>query len=283
MDFVPLTKTQRQEFDANGYLVVPGALDAKTVQRLTEAGDRLMSTFEYEGFYAHRRPGLVQEEDIFASLVTNTSTISLVAQLLGPNIHLTNTALIYKYPQPSNALTSRNWHRDLGVQLDIGHKHLPRLGLKVGYCLTDFTEPNSGATLFVRKSHSWPEPLAIPKGKVDPPVFDEPRLHAGDAFLFENRIYHAPALNFTDTVAKVAIYGYHYCWVKPDYYLQYYNDKLQPDEPLLAKLDNVGRQLLGAQEDTKGRIAPNGIHWALEEWAAHHNITLQRYPQVVES
>ena len=94
MDFVPLTKTQRQEFDANGYLIVRGALDAKTVQGLTEAGERLMSSFEYEGFYAHRRPGLVQEEDIFASLVTNTSTISLVAQLLGPNIHLTNTALI---------------------------------------------------------------------------------------------------------------------------------------------------------------------------------------------
>ena len=136
--------------------------------------------------------------------------------------------------------------------------------------MTDFTKPNSGATLFVRKSHIFREPLAIPKVEVDPPVF-------------ENRIYHAPALNFTDTVAKVAIYGYHYCWVKPDYYLQYYNDKLQPDELLLAKLDNVSRQLLGAQEDTKGRIAPNGIHWALEEWAAHHNITLQRYPQVVES
>ena len=92
-----------------------------------------MSSFEYEGFYAHRRPGLVQEEDVFASLVTNASTIPLVAQLLGPNIHLTNTALIYKYPQPSDSLISRNWHRDLGVQLDIGHKHLPRLGLKVGY------------------------------------------------------------------------------------------------------------------------------------------------------
>ena len=70
MDFVPLTKTQRQEFDANGYLVVPRALDAETVQGLTEAGDRLMASFEHEGFYAHRRPGLVQEEDVFASLVT---------------------------------------------------------------------------------------------------------------------------------------------------------------------------------------------------------------------
>ena len=36
MDFVPLTRTQRQEFDANRYLVVPGVLDAKTVQGQTE-------------------------------------------------------------------------------------------------------------------------------------------------------------------------------------------------------------------------------------------------------
>ena len=98
--------------------------------------------------------------------------------------------------------------------------------------MTDLTEPNSGATLFVRKSHSFPEPLAIPKGEVDPPVF-------------ENRIYHAPALT-----SPIRSPGGHLrlslLLGKPDYYLQYYNDKLQPDEPLLAKLDDVSRQLLGA-------------------------------------
>ncbi len=204
MDFVRLTEEQRQTFDRDGYLIVPQA----------------------------------------TKLATNSSTVSLIVQLLGPNIHITNTSLIYKHPQSSMTSEPRNWHRDVGVHLDVGHQICPRVGLKVGYCLTDFTEPNSGATLFVRESNNLAEPLAIPAGQIDPPAYDEPMLRAGDAFLFESRIYHAPALNFTNRIAKVVIYGYHYRWIKPDYYLRYHNDRLQPDDDLTEKLDDIGRQLL---------------------------------------
>ena len=282
MDFVQLTEKQRRDFNENGYLIVPQALDQATVDRLIEGGDRLMESFEYEDYYAHRRPGLVQEEDAYASLVTNASTVPLIVQLLGPNIHITNTALIYKHPQKPETPEFRNWHRDVGVHLDLGHRELPRVGLKIGYCLTDFDEPNSGATMFVRKSNNLSEPLPIPKGKVDPLEFDEPILRAGDAYLFESRLYHAAALNFTDQVAKVVIYGYHYSWVKQDYYLRHYNGRVQPDAALLDKLDDVGRQLLDAEEGTDGRSAPNGIHWPLVEWAEHHNVMPEQQTQVVE-
>ena len=282
MDFVQLTDTQRRDFNENGYLIVPQALDRATVDRLIEGGDRLMESFEYEDYYAHRRPGLIQEEDAYASLITNSSTVPLIVQLLGPNIHITNTALIYKHPQSPEMPTVRNWHRDVGVNLDLGHRGLPRVGLKIGYCLTDFTGPNSGATMFVRKSNNLSEPLPIPKGKVDPLEFDEPILRAGDAFLFESRIYHAAGLNFTDQVAKVAIYGYHYSWIKPDYYLRHYNGRLQPDAALLEKLDDAGRQLLDAGEGTDGRSAPNGIHWPLVEWAEHHGVMPEKQTHVVE-
>ena len=282
MDFVQLTETQRRDFEENGYLIVPQALDRATIDRLIEGGDRLMESFEYENYYAHRRHGLIQEEEAFASLITNPSTVPLIVQLLSPNIHITNTALIYKHPQAPETPDFRNWHRDVGVHLDLGHRALPRVGLKIGYCLTDFAEPNSGATLFVRKSNNRSEPLPIPKGKVDPLEFDEPILRAGDAFLFESRIYHAAALNFTDQVAKVVIYGYHYSWVKPDYYLRHYNGRLQPEAPLLEKLDDIGRQLLDAAEGTDGRSAPNGIHWPLVEWAEHHNAMPEKQTHVVE-
>ena len=282
MDFVQLTETQRRDFEENGYLIVPQALDRATIDRLIEGGDRLMESFEYENYYAHRRHGLIQEEEAFASLITNPSTVPLIVQLLSPNIHITNTALIYKHPQAPETPDFRNWHRDVGVHLDLGHRALPRVGLKIGYCLTDFAEPNSGATLFVRKSNNRSEPLPISKGKVDPLEFDEPILRAGDAFLFESRIYHAAALNFTDQVAKVVIYGYHYSWVKPDYYLRHYNGRLQPEAPLLEKLDDIGRQLLDAAEGTDGRSAPNGIHWPLVEWAEHHNAMPEKQTQVVE-
>lgn len=280
MEFVQLTAAQRQEFNENGYLIVREAIDNEMLCRLTESGDALMDAFEYHGYYAHRRDGLVQEP-VFAELATQSKAVPLILQLLGTNIHITNTALIYKHPQPPEKPENRNWHRDVGVHLDVGHEGCPRVGLKVGYCLTDFSVPNSGATWFVRKSHTLGEPLRIPIGEVDPPVYDEPLLHAGDAFLFESRIYHAAGLNFTTNVSKVVIYGYHYRWVKPDHYLRYYNDTLQPDASVVSHLDDLGRQFLGAAEDTQGRRDLNGVHWAGAEWAAAHQLKLEQAPQVV--
>lgn len=280
MEFVQLTETQRQEFEENGYLIVRSAIDSEMIQRLTETGDRLMESFEYHDYYAHRRDGLVQEP-AFADLATQSKAVPLILQLLGTNIHITNTALIHKHPQAPEKPDNRNWHRDVGVHLDVGHAGCPRVGLKVGYCLTDFSVPNSGATWFIRKSHKLSKPLGIPEGTVDPPVYDEPLLHAGDAFLFESRIYHAAGLNFREHISKVVIYGYHYRWIKPDYYLRYYNDSLQPDETVVENLDDLGRQFLGASTDTQGRRDPNGVHWAGTEWAAAHHLNLEQAPQVV--
>ncbi len=280
MEFVQLTAAQRQEFEENGYLIVRSAIDNDMIEHLTEAGNRLMASFEYHGYYAHRRDGLVQEP-VFAALATRSKAVPLILQLLGTNIHITNTALIYKHPQAPEKPDNRNWHRDVGVHLDVGHQGCPRVGLKVGYCLTDFSVSNSGATWFIRKSHKLEGPLGIPEGEVDPPVYDEPLLRAGDAFLFESRIYHAAGLNFRKNIAKVVIYGYHYRWIKPDYYLRYYNDTRQPEAELVENLDDLGRQFLGASTDTQGRIDPNGVHWAGAEWAKSHNLDLEQAPQTV--
>ena len=279
MDFVRLTEKQRQDFDRNGYLIVPQAINEQTIALLTESGDQLMASFEYEGFYAHKRHGLLQEAS-FLSLVVNSSAVSLIIQLLGTNIHITNTALIYKHPQAETSVSERNWHRDVGVHLDLGHDHLPRVGLKAGYCLTDCMEPNSGATLLVAGSNNLTQPLIIPAGQTDPPEFDEPFLKAGDAFLFESRTYHAPALNFTDSIAKSVIYGYHYRWIKPDYYLRYYDGQQQPGEHSLKNMDDISRQLLGARTDTANRTAPDGIEWPIREWTERNNIVPEQIPQV---
>ena len=269
MEFVQLTDAQREEFEENGYFIVRSVLDTDMIERLIETGDRLMASFERDGYYAHKREGLVQEP-VFAELTSQTKAIPLVIQLLGTNIHITNTALIYKHPQPPEEPESRGWHRDAGLFLDIGYKNCPRVGLKAGYCLTDFTVPNSGGTLFVPKSHKSGEPLGIPKGEIDPiEPYDEPVLRAGDAFFFENRIYHTAGVNFTDQVAKVVIYGYHYAWLKPEPYLIHYNDKLQPEDKVRENLDDLGKQFLGAGGN------------AIADWAATHGLRFEEVPHVV--
>ncbi len=269
MEFVQLSAEQRQEFDENGYFIMRSVLDEDMLARLTEAGDRIVDAMDTDAQYVHKRDGLVQEP-AFAELTSQTKAIPLVIQLLGTNIHITNTALLYKRPQPRELPENRGWHRDVGLHLDLGHKNCPRVGLKVAYCLSDLDVPNSGATLFVRKSHVSGEPLGIPEGEIDPiESYDEPLLKAGDAYFFENRIYHTTGQNYTDKTAKVVIYGYHYAWIKPEGYLLYHNDRQQPDEDVLQNVDDLGKQFLG------------GGGGAASQWAAEHNLKIEQEPQVV--
>ena len=268
MEFVQLTDTQRQEFEENGYFIVRSVLDDDMISRLTEAGDRIIESRNSDAQYVHIRDGLVQEP-VFAELTSQTKAIPLVIQLLGTNIHITNTALIYKHPQREELPENRGWHRDVGVHLDLGH-NCPRVGLKVAYCLTDQTVPNSGATLFISKSHTSGEPLGIPEGEIDPiQPYDEPLLRPGDVYFFESRVYHASGQNYTDRTSKVVIYGYHYSWLKPEGYLLHYNDQQQPDEDVLENVDDLGKQFLG------------GGGGAAAQWATENNLKLEQAPQVV--
>lgn len=280
MDFIRLTTGQRRSFEEDGFLVVPGALPAETVARLVEAGDRLarplLSKPELRGKpeYNHLdlRPGLLREEALF-DLVAHGSTVPLVVQLLSPNIHLHSTALIYKRPEsPDDPPFRRGWHRDIRIPRDLGHKGLPLVGIKVCYCLTDFQQSSCGMTLMARGTHLRAEPLAIPKGGVDPPGVEvcDLRLNAGDALFFENRIFHTAAPNRSDRVSKVLMYGYAYRWMKPEVYLEV------PDPRLLEKADPVTRQLLGGYRDV------DTPPWALQRWAERHHAHPEPVPWTVE-
>lgn len=281
MDFVPLTHEQRRSFDEDGFLVVRGALDRVEVARLVEACDRLASVFLNKPRVLNRpeynhldlRPGLLGEKPLF-ELVSHSSTVPLVVQLLSPNIHLHSTALICKRPEsPDAPRFRRGWHRDIRIPQDLGHEGLPRVGVKICYCLTDFHQSDSGMTLLARKSHLRTEPLAIRKGEVDPEGVElcDLRLNAGDAFLFENRLYHTAAPNLSERTSKVLMYGYSYRWMKPEVYLE------SPDERALWQADPVTRQLLGGYRDVDTQP------WALKEWAKRHGALPRAVPWTVEA
>jgi ectoine hydroxylase-related dioxygenase (phytanoyl-CoA dioxygenase family) len=280
LDFVQLTPEQRRSFDEDGFLVVPGALTAEKVARLVEAGDRLAEPLlrkpklfgRPEFNHLDLRPGLLREEALFA-LVAHAPTVPLVVQLLSPNIHLHSTTLIYKRPEsPDAPAFRRGWHRDIRIPRDLGHKGLPLVGVKVCYCLTDFQRPDSGMTLMARGTHLREEPLAIRKGQVDPLGVEvcDIRLNAGDALLFENRIFHTAAPNRSERTSKVLIYGYAYRWMKPEVYLE------APDKRHLEKADTITRQLLGGYLDVDTQP------WALQRWAKRHGVKYDPVPWTIE-
>ncbi len=277
LDFVPLKPEQRTTFEEDGFLVVRKALPAETVDRLVEEGDRLAHAFLNKPQVTNRpeynhldlRPGLLKEKALL-ELVSNSSTVPLVVQLLGPNIHLHSTALIYKRPTPEAPTFRRGWHRDIRIPRDLGHQSLPRVGIKICYCLTDFPEPNSGMTVLAPKTHLRTEPLKLRKGEVDPEGIEvaDLKLNAGDAFLFENRIFHTAAPNLSARVSKVLMYGYAYRWMKPEIYL---------DPPLRRQGDSVTWQLLGGYRDIDTPA------WALQSWARRHGVVPAEVPWTVEA
>jgi ectoine hydroxylase-related dioxygenase (phytanoyl-CoA dioxygenase family) len=281
VNFTQLTAEQRQSFDEDGFLVVRNAVDRETLDRLVAAGDKRARAFldkpevlEKEEYnHLDLRPGLLKEKTLRA-LVTHSTTVPLVVQLLSPNIHLHSLALIYKRPvSPEVTAFRRGWHRDIRIPKDLGHRDLPRVGVKICYCLTDFHKPNSGMTLFARRSHLDSEPLAISKGEIDPKHAEvcDLTLNAGDAVLFENRIFHTAAPNRSDRVSRVLIYGYAYRWLKPEVYLDV------PDEQLLAKSDPITRQLLGGYRDV------DTVPWALQRWARTHGVEPETVPWTIET
>ncbi len=280
MDFTQLTSEQRRSFDEDGFLVVPNALPAETVRQLTEAADRLARSFLDKPHVADRpeynhldlRPGLLREEAMLA-LVTNASTVPLIVQLLSPNIHLHSTTLICKRPELPDAPTfRRGWHRDIRIPRDLGHVGLPRVGIKICYCLTDFHQPDSGMTLMARGSHLRTTPLAIPQGQVDPCGVEvcDIRMNSGDALLFENRIFHTAAPNRSDRTSKVLMYGYSYRWMKPEVYLE------TLDKQYLEQASPIVRQLLGGYRDVDTQP------WALKEWARRHHVEPEPVPWTVD-
>ena len=270
MDFVPLTGDQRRAFAEDGFLVVPNALDRETVDRLLSVADRLADSFlnkpvvDGKPEYNHLdiRRGLMREKALF-DLVTHSTTVPLVVQLLGPNIHLHSTSIIYKRPETGELPAfRRGWHRDLRMARDLGNAGLPLAGLKICYCLTDFPAPNSGMTLMARGSHLHNEPLRVPKGGVDPVDAEvcDPRMNAGDALFFEHRTFHTAAPNLSDRTSKVVIYGYSYRWMRTEVYLE------TSEVEDLVQTDPIMRQLLGGYRDV------DTPPWALERWLKKHGL-----------
>ena len=281
MDFVQLKPEQREAFDRDGFLVLRDAVDAETLASLIEAGDRLAESFLLKPHVQNRpeynhidlRPGLLREPALLA-LVTHPTTVPLIVQLLSPNIHLHSTALIYKRPESPDAPSfRRGWHRDIRIPRDLGHENLPRVGIKICYCLTDFHQSDCGMTLMARGTHLRTKPLVIKKGEIDPADEEvcDLKLNAGDALLFENRIFHTAAPNRSNRTSRVLMYGYAYRWMKPEVYLE------NPSRQHLEKSDPVMYQLLGGYRDVDTPA------WALQSWAKRHNVLPKPVPWEVEA
>ncbi len=280
LPYTPIPQEQIRHFDEKGYLIVRNALDADEIATLEATSDRLIDsdlqtnrqsnpTGLYDGFR-----NTITLDDAYLPLLAHPKILPLVIHLLGANLQLITSHLIYKYPNPPDTPRSHRapgWHRDyLQAMMAMGHYSIPRIELKCAYYFTDLSQPKSGATMVVPGSNLLTKPLEIPADQPDPDGAVEPALQPGDCLLFENRTWHAGAVNLTDQIRKGIMVGYGYRWIMP-------MDYRRQNEEFVARLSPLDRFLVGEQYDDVAGFQPDGGANPLAAWCKTHNVPTARH------
>jgi ectoine hydroxylase len=248
--------------ERDGYLLIRGALETSTLQQLMASAMREDAGYRSQpGISSHHvlnLHDLISREETWLELVDLPATFAKVWGVLGWHIQLFHTQLIVTPPAPSGAVPGAyGWHQDNNrMNLDLETTPQPRVSMKVGYFLTDLPHPGMGNLSVVPGSHLRARPDqstdATPEGAVE--IIAE----AGDAVLFDRRLWHAASTNASNRSRVFVTYGYSYRWLRPKSAMQHAD--------LFEHLEPIRRQLLGWASTANGYFEPTDDDVPLRAW-----------------
>jgi hypothetical protein len=236
-----LTAEQRHQWQEDGFLIVRGALTPAEVAALTAVVDEM---YEANLQKPDVKPGadldrrnVMEEHDLFVSLMDHPVTFPLVLELMGPYIQLSMSEVIVRPPNPEGPALL---HTDGGQamrQIRVTDDSLP-LQIKIQYFLTDVDARDSGNFTVVPGSHR----RAFPSGGFEAGPYIPEALQlcvqAGDAAIFPHAMWHGYVRNHSSRTRKSLIYCYsHHCFRCFDY--------RQASPELLARCTPRQRRLIG--------------------------------------
>lgn len=242
-----LTQFQKQQWHEQGYLVLKKVLSVEEVQQLTAVVDAMDAEFRHgENINADAvfdKRNVMEDNDIFVSLMAHRVTFPIVLELLGPYIQLSMSEVIVRPPNPKD---KGYLHTDGGQAMRgirVSETSWP-LQVKIHYFLTDLDNPDSGNFTVVPGSHNRPFPEeGVPDGPYIPKAV-QLRVKAGDAAVFPHALWHGVVGNKSAQPRKTLIYCYsHHCFRPFDY------EKASPE--LLARCTPRQRRLIGDIGDWK--------------------------------
>jgi len=262
-----LTADEREFFNSRGYLIVEDALDSRMIERLVAVADRIDGRVRTEETHDKLLsvPNIIHEDPALVELIDWPTTFPKVWGILGWNIYLYHSHLDVTPPADAAALRWRvAWHQDsMRVNDEIESRPRPRFSLKIGYYLTDVSEPDRGNTLIVPGSHLCDE-LDCPADGASNPEGAEPLcVKPGTAVLIDRRIWHSRSPNLCNETRKVIWYGYAYRWLRP-------KDEMTVAH-LYPTLDPIRRQILGDGLSANGVYDPADGDAPLRAWLREHS------------
>jgi phytanoyl-CoA hydroxylase len=252
-----MTDQQRIEFEANGFLTIPGALSPTELTSVRHAADAAESKWRCEpslpgqrSDVLHQVLGPIEYDDRLLALLWHPVVFPLVRSILGDDVSMIDND--YFITPPKTKKTHAHWHHDVGLR---GVYH-PRsiLMVKVFYLLTD-VNADSGGTAMVPGSHRFPMDFKFPTVE-DPaqmPGAIQMTGKAGTAYLFNGRTYHCAVNNNSDHPRRVLIYNYGHFWMK--IWTGYEPSQRLIDDAIKSN-DPVRKQLLGIGADPYAQSLP---------------------------
>ena len=263
-----LSPMERDRFERDGFLIVENALTADMVADLLplvdeiDRDERKRSNADLDARMNHY--DVIGRDPRLLELIDLPSTFAKVWGLLGWNIQLYHTHLtVNPTAQPGKTLEADGlelgWHQDSGqINFDLETTPRPRVSLKVGYFLSDTSEPGRGNFYVLPGSHLRND---FPGTKRDGlPYGAKPVCVApGSAVFFDRRLWHSGSANYWHEPRRVLFYGYAYRWLRP-----------RDDMQVAHYLPNCGpirQQLLGASPTGgRGYTSPTAKDVPLKAW-----------------
>ena len=268
-----LTAEEWEAFDRDGYLHVGGALSREHAAGLVDVIDRLHRDGRLEApeTYAGvtnrvQHLNAVGLDPAFVDLVDHPTTFPKVWGILGWNIFLHNTHLMLTPAEPREGPRGPGgWHQDNGRRsLDMPEIEIPaRLSLKVGYFLTDVSKPDMGNFWVVPGSHRRRSIGVKPGAGGLVPGAEPVLLRAGDALIFDARLWHSGSPNYSEITRKVLFFAYAYRWLHSDNVLPAGHEARDTADP-------IRRQLLDIIDTSGGRMAITDETVPLRAWLTLH-------------
>lgn len=265
-----LGEAEREAFERDGYFIVENALTPEQRERAEAAFDRLVDARREE---QQLGPGervavfdFAGRDEALLELIDLPKTFARVFGLLGWNIQLYHSHLNLSPPEDPGAGHGLAWHQDSGrLNQELETDPQPRISLKVGFFLTDCSQPGRG-NFYVVPGSQLQKTMVFPDGnrRCELPGGVPVQVPAGSAVFFDRRLWHSTSANHWHSSRKVLFYGYSYRWLRP-------RDQVTVDERLNARLDPIRQQLFGASPTGNyGYTSPQDVDVPLKGWIETH-------------
>ena len=212
-----MIKDQLLQFEAQGFLHIPGAVSGSMLTRLQAAFEA--AAHRYAGQWPASSPLVyfdipqpLDQDDVFVDLADIPTLFPLLLAIIGPDIQLIQVQARLLRPGPSH---TPDWHSDLAGIRGINLGQTTNFHLKVHFYPWDLA-PDQGCLAFLPGTHRLAAGGERPGMAQDStsPAIRKIVPKAGDAVLFNTNLLHMALDNRNQEVRRSLIYSYSHFWVK---------------------------------------------------------------------